>query len=163
MIVITDTTPLRYLAVLGELEILPRLFGQVVCPMEVLAECRHASAPEVLRLWATKLPDWLKSEQARPADERVAGLGSGEAAAIMLALERGADLLLIDERKGRACAAALGLPLTGTLALLARAGRMGWLDYRSATDRLLRESNFRASPEVIAAIWDHTRGGESGI
>ena len=163
MIVITDTTPLRYLAVLDELEILPRLFGEVVCPWEVLAECRHSSAPEMLRLLAANPPEWLKSEQAGPTDERVAGLGSGEAAAIMLALERGADLLLIDERKGRACAAALGLPLTGTLALLARAGRMSWLDYRSATDQLLRESNFRASPEVVAAIWNHTGGGSSGV
>jgi predicted nucleic acid-binding protein len=96
MIVITDTTALRYLAVLGELEILPRLFGEIVCPLEVLAECGHASAPEVLRSWGADPPDWLKPGKAGHPDERVSDLGSGEAAAIMLALERRTDLLVID-------------------------------------------------------------------
>jgi predicted nucleic acid-binding protein len=36
MIVVSDTTPLRYLAVLGLLDLLPRLFGEVHCPAAVL-------------------------------------------------------------------------------------------------------------------------------
>lgn len=159
MIVITDTTPLRYLAVLGEMEILPRLFGEVLCPAEVLAECRDAAAPATLRAWATNPPGWLKVMAAGQADERVADLDRGEAAAITLALACGADLLLIDERKGRARAAALGLKRAGTLGVLAQAGRRGWLDYRAATGRLIRETNFRASPAVIEVTWTHTGGG----
>jgi predicted nucleic acid-binding protein len=45
MIVVSDTTPLRSLAVLGEMALLPRLFGEVSIPMAVLDECRHPSAP----------------------------------------------------------------------------------------------------------------------
>lgn len=45
MIVVSDTTPLRYLAVLGYLELLPRLFGSVYCPDAVMRECRHPRAP----------------------------------------------------------------------------------------------------------------------
>ena len=40
---------LRYLAVLGELEILPHLFGEVFCLLEVLAECCHAGAWNVAK------------------------------------------------------------------------------------------------------------------
>lgn len=162
MIVITDTTPLRYLAVLGELEILPRLFGEVLCPVEVLGECCDEAAPETLRVWATNPPVWLKVIEAGQVDERLADLDRGEAAAITFALGCGADLLLIDERKGRARAAALGLKRTGTLGVLAQAGRRGWVDYRAAAGRLIRETNFRASPAVIEVTWSHSGGGASG-
>jgi len=49
MIVVSDTTPLRYLAVLGHLELLPRLFDRVHCPSAVIQECRHPRAPTALR------------------------------------------------------------------------------------------------------------------
>jgi hypothetical protein len=59
MIVVSDTSPLRYLAVLGHLDILPRLFGNVHCPVTVLNECRNARAPQPLQEWAALPPPWL--------------------------------------------------------------------------------------------------------
>jgi predicted nucleic acid-binding protein len=153
VIVVSDTTPLHYLAVLGALDVLPRLFGTVLCPPEVLAECLHPSAPEALRTWASKPPDWLKIEETGGLDKRVQGLDSGEAAALSLALRLRADLVLVDERKGRARASRLGLRRAGTLGVLAEAGRRGWLDYSEATDRLLRDTNFRVDPAVVEETW----------
>ena len=60
MIVVSDTTPLRYLAVIEGLNWLQQLYEQVVCPPEVLAECRHESAPASLRCWAESPPPWLR-------------------------------------------------------------------------------------------------------
>jgi|GEM_PF-5194934 len=51
MIVVSDTTPLRYLSVLGHLGLPPRLFGSVHFPAEVIIE-RH---------WHCVL--WLKHAQ----------------------------------------------------------------------------------------------------
>jgi len=155
MIVVSDTTPLRYLAALGELELLPRLFGEVTVPSVVLSECQHSSAPQKLCAWAEAPPPWLKSIEVGDSDPRVIDLDPGEVAAITAAVRLRADLLLIDERKGRARALALGLKRIGTLAILARAGRQGWLDFHGSVSRLMASTNFRASSEVIEASWQN--------
>ncbi len=76
----------------------------------------------------------------------------GEREAIQLAEERGADLLLIDERKGRLEAKRRRIATTGTLGVLLAAGRRGLIDAEAAYQRLIRETTFRASPEVGAAF-----------
>lgn len=63
MIVVTDTSPLRYLIVLGLETLLPRLYGRVLCPQAVLAECRHPNAPLNVRQWVAKR-DWVDYDQA---------------------------------------------------------------------------------------------------
>jgi predicted nucleic acid-binding protein len=57
MIVITDTTPLNYLVLIGESELLPTLYGGVVIPAAVLMELRARGAPARVREWATSPPD----------------------------------------------------------------------------------------------------------
>ena len=118
MIVVSDTSPLRYLAEIGGLDWLPAIFGEVVCPVEVIDECRHPRAPLLLREWAASEPGWLRVEgvpntaQLPPLPHR---LDPGEIAALNLARELRADLLLMDERRGRDVATRLGLAVTGTL------------------------------------------------
>ena len=51
MIVVSDTSPLNYLVLIGADQVLPSLFGRVLTPPEVLAEMQHAKAPpQVQRL-----------------------------------------------------------------------------------------------------------------
>ena len=52
-------------------------------------------------------------------------VGLGQAQALALARERGAELLLVDDRRGRAVATRLGIPHVGLLALLLEARRKG--------------------------------------
>lgn len=154
MIVVSDTTPLRYLAVIGGLEWLPAVFGQVVCPPEVLAECRHEHAPAPLRVWAAAPPSWLR---VVPVPERArllpvaAPLDAGETAALCLARELHADLVLLDERRGRSVAAKLGLAVTGTLGVLVETALRGVADFETALALLTTRTNFRVSEAVIAA------------
>jgi predicted nucleic acid-binding protein len=154
MIVVSDTTPLRYLAVIGGLDWLQALFGHVVCPPEVLAECRNENAPAPLRTWADSPPSWLRimpvstGVRALPIE---ALLDVGETAALCLALELHADLVLLDERRGRAVATQLGLPLTGTLGVLVEAALHGLMDFESALTLLRGSTNFRVGEPVIAA------------
>ena len=154
MIVVSDTTPLRYLAVIGGLEWLPAVFGQVVCPPEVMAECLHERAPAPLRDWALSAPSWLRivpvSDAARALPFEV-HLDAGETAALCLAREIHADLVLLDERRGRSAAARLGLAVTGTLGVLVEAALRGVADFDAALFLLTTRTNFRVSEAVIAA------------
>ncbi|WP_058554140.1 hypothetical protein [Thiohalocapsa sp. ML1] len=153
MTVVSDTSVLRYLVTLGQAELLPRRFGKLLLSPEVADECRHASSPAALRSFIDSAPAWLDIESAPllavPGLER---LDRGESAAIRLALHRKADLLLIDERIGRSVAASAGLRVSGTLGVLADAAERGWLDFDLHVQRLLAETNFRVSPQVIEAV-----------
>jgi predicted nucleic acid-binding protein len=86
---------------------------------------------------------WLRETGLRTAAEkRLFGslswsLGLGEASAIAVAKSR-RFLFASDDRVARAEAAALKVPLTGTLGILARSVRVGFSDARSADECLSR-------------------------
>lgn len=42
MIAVSDTSPLNYLALIGEIELLPRIFTRVLIPPAVISELHHA-------------------------------------------------------------------------------------------------------------------------
>jgi predicted nucleic acid-binding protein len=81
----------------------------------------------------------------------VRSLDAGERAAILLARELGADLLLIDDREGVAAAQGMGLAVTGTIGLLYLAARRGPLDLSEAFKRL-RHTSFRCPDRIIVEL-----------
>lgn len=79
----------------------------------------------------------------------LATLHLGEAEAIVLAGEVHADLILLDEARGRATAAQRGLVVMGALGTLLRAKRKGLLDeVKPLIGRLERELGFFISPAL---------------
>jgi len=44
-VVISDTSPINYLVLIGEIDVLPRLYGKVLIPDAVLSELRDAGSP----------------------------------------------------------------------------------------------------------------------
>lgn len=152
MVVVADTTPLNYLVRSGYAEILPRLYGTVVIPTAVLLELQHTGAPPEVSAWAKALPSWVRVlEPTRPPDDELARLGPGERDAILVALDRHADLLLIDERAGRAIAERRGLNVEGTLAVLRYAAANQLLDFDAAVVKVL-QLGFRVSRAVVEEV-----------
>lgn len=45
MIAVTDTSPILYLLLIGEVDLLPKVFGEVLAPSAVMDELGHPSAP----------------------------------------------------------------------------------------------------------------------
>jgi predicted nucleic acid-binding protein len=103
MIAVSDTSPLNYLALIGEIELLPRIFTRVLIPPAVISELNHARTPPVVVAWAANLPSWVDVLSPYQAIEEAA-LGRGEAEAIAVALQVCADVTLIDERKASVAA-----------------------------------------------------------
>jgi predicted nucleic acid-binding protein len=58
-IVVADTSPLLYLYLIGQIELLKSLFVEVHIPSAVFNEMCHTAAPETLRKWALSRPDWV--------------------------------------------------------------------------------------------------------
>jgi len=61
MIAVADTSPICYLILIGEIDLLPKLFSQVLVPEAVLAELLHKDAPPAVRSWASKQPSSWQS------------------------------------------------------------------------------------------------------
>lgn len=150
-IVVADTGPLFYLFLIGEIELLPKLFGSVAVPEAVADELRHANAPASVRNWVSTPPPWL-AVHADPAETpALPPIDAGERAAIALALSLGAELLLVDDRAGTAAARGQGLQTVGTIGVLKLAAQRGLVDLASAF-AALRATNFYAPPALLAAL-----------
>ena len=114
MIVVSDTSPINYLLAIGQIEILPKLFGNIVIPASVMAELKSDDAPKVNLRWLEKLPTGFEVRSAKQLDSAL-NLDASEREAICLAEELHAAAVLIDERKGRAIARQRGLTVVGTI------------------------------------------------
>ena len=155
MIVIADTSPLNYLILIGEAEVLQRLYGRVVIPEAVLRELRNPEAPATVAEWIAQPPAWLEVHgRTPPSDPGLRFLGEGEREAITLAMQhRQEALLLMDEGNGRREASRRNLRITGTLGVLNDAASRGCVDLPSAFQRL-RQTTFRASPSLLQSFLD---------
>jgi hypothetical protein len=60
MIVVADATPLRYLVLIDETDILPALYDRILIPPAVLRELTQPRTPPRVQLWMAGLPGWLQ-------------------------------------------------------------------------------------------------------
>ena len=161
-IVVADTGPLRYLAQIDQIELLPRLFEKIFIPSIVSDELRHPSAPEAVRKWIGSKPSWLDISMVSSSDDPSLGaLDQGERSAIALGLALSADLLLIDDRRGAASARTKGFEVIGTLGVLDLAARRDIVDLSEAVARL-RTTNFRRREELFDALLKQHRTRTGG-
>jgi len=153
VIIVSDTSPIANLIIVGHVDLLSQLFRSIVIPDMVYRELL-ANGEDHLVTQTVMAVDWLDIRSVSDLSqvltlERDYRLDSGEAHAIVLALELEAAQLLIDERLGRRAAKRRGLRMTGILGLLLAAKRQGLISaVRPVLDRLLSEANFRISNQL---------------
>ena len=143
-----------YLVLIGEIDLLPQCFSQVLVPQAVITELLHDDAPAAVREWASNLPAWVcVKENPLWATTGMEKLQAGEQAAILLAECMKADVILLDEKAARRVAAGRGLRVTVILGVLGEAATLGLVELAPAIDRL-RTTSFRASPALLKATLD---------
>ncbi|HEV2991892.1 MAG TPA: DUF3368 domain-containing protein [Candidatus Angelobacter sp.] len=147
MIAVSNTTPLRYLIAIAQEHLLQQLFDKVLVPGAVREELTDKKTPEIVRQRVMSLPSWfeVRTVQQTQATTFPVTLHRGEREAILLAEALQADVLLIDEQIGRTIALSRNLPLSGTLGVLERADRMGFVtDFPHVLQRLKSSGFFIA-------------------
>jgi predicted nucleic acid-binding protein len=154
IVVVSDTSPLRALYYLRELELLERFYGSVLIPPAVERELafprKSTQSIDVTSIGFITVQTPTDTAEVRRLART---LDAGEAEAISLAKEVGADLLLIDEARGRAAADAAGLPHVGLLGILIRAKHEQLIaDVRSRLDRLRAETRFFISEQLYQHV-----------
>lgn len=122
MIVISDTTPIISLLKINQLELLNHLFGEVQIPDAVYEELISNAKfqKEVEKILSAEYIKKVVVEDKKSVTllRRATGLDAGESEAIILSDLIQADLLLMDELKGRQVAKQMGLNIMGTVGIL---------------------------------------------
>lgn len=150
MIVVCDASPIISLSSIGRFDLLRQLYEKICVPDAVYKEVTRAGE----RAGAGELAsaDWVERRTLGNdflARALYGELDHGESEAIALAVELGADLLLVDERQGRAVAARFGLKVAGVLGVLIEAKQKGLLArIGPVLEELQSQGGFRVSPEL---------------
>jgi predicted nucleic acid-binding protein len=154
MIIVSNTSPINYLILIGHINLLPELFQQIIIPQAVYSELSDASAPSPVQTWIATPPDWLKIQPvSQPSDAILDLLDPGERAAILLSQELNADLVLLDDMKARRTATERGLTITGILGILDQAATMKLIDLPAAVQNL-QSTSFWASDSLFQKLLD---------
>jgi len=165
MPVVSNTSPILNLAIIGELSLLRDQFGEILIPGAVLEELRvkeHLPGSQGVRD-AIKA-GWIRIERVKQDPLVIAmqrDLDKGEAEAIALAMQVNAGWVLMDERDGRKAARSMKLKVVGVLGILLKARREGRLrSLKEAMDRLREKAGFYVREDIYSAIiqdWEEER------
>ena len=141
-VIIADTSCLIILNKIGELDLLKRLFTQVIITPKIAEEYRH------------DLPAWVTIASPNEKSYRAIAeiLDEGEASAIALALESGNSRLILDDIRARRYAKRLNLSVTGTLGIIALAQKEGIISSALDLVEKIQKTNFRLSERVLERI-----------
>lgn len=125
MIVVSDTTPILSLLKAEKLELLEMLYQKIVVPEAVYDELTANADYKNEREKIVNCP-FLSVEKVYNTESvnilrNVTGLDAGESESLVLYGEKKADLLLIDERKGRGVAKKMSVKYVGTVGVLMQA------------------------------------------
>ena len=161
MIVISDTTPIISLLKANHLEVLQGLYGNVLIPKAVYRELTENPiySEEAKTI---KVLDFLKMvpvENVKSVNvlRSVTGLDAGESEALIMYDEQNADLLLMDEQKGRRVAKQLNVRYIGTVGILMLAYDNGLIqssDVKLCLDMML-DSGIRLDEKLFNIVLEH--------
>jgi len=152
-IAVADSGPLISLTRIGQLELLPRMFSEIIAPPEVWHEITVKGrglpgAHEIsLIKWIT-----IQSPSSQLVQPLTILVDAGEAQAIALAQTTPNCIILLDDARARKIAARLNIKQIGTIGLLLRAKRMGLVEKIRPHLKALIENGIYIRQQLIDAV-----------
>lgn len=161
MIVISDTTPILSLLKAGRLELLEKMYQTVVIPEAVYVELTSNNDYEAERKEIESCA-FLSVEKVHNVESvrilrDVTGLDAGESESLVLYGEIKADLLLIDEHKGRSVAKKMSVEHIGTIGILMLAFDKGIVTAEEIREilKILLACDIRLSRKLCNMVLDY--------
>ena len=149
-VAVADTGPLHYLALIDRTDILQHLFGTILVPGAVRAELLHPNSPSQAKSFINTPFTWLQFAQVQHPSNLSTIVQRGEAETI--AIEKGAQSVLIDDSQGRKLAHEFGLSALGTVGILEIAAGRNLIDLPTALEALRKTNIFIAESILVAAL-----------
>lgn len=134
--IISDTSCLIILSNIGELDLLHKVYGQIVTTIEIAIE------------YGEPLPQWIEIVKVNdPYKQQLLEMqiDKGESSAIALALEMPKSTVILDDYKARKIAEQLNLTFTGTIGVIIKAKQKGIIESIKPMLEKIKETNFRLS------------------
>ena len=154
MIVVSDTSCISNLLLIGQLDLLQKIYLEIFIPLAVYSEILilEKNGKDLSyfksRKWIIVEQNFIRNISLFPPKN----IDPGEAEAIDLAIYLKADRLLIDERKGSILAKKLGITTIGLLGILKIAKENNLiLSVKKLLDELI-ENNFWLSNELYKTV-----------
>lgn len=156
MKVVSNTTPIIAFSKIDSLFVLEKIFGEIVISEGVYEELlvKTLLVDEIERIKTCSFIKVKKvsNEFTVKLIQKQLGLDLGESESIVLTDELKADILIMDERKGRKIAQSMGLNLTGTLGVIKFAKEQGIISSAKELIDQLIKNNMRISKQLYKDI-----------
>ena len=137
--IISDTSCFIILTNIGELELLQKVYGQIVTTPEIVAE------------FGEPLPEWVEIAEVKDKYRQTIlelQIDKGESSAIALALETPDSVVILDDYKARKIAERLGITFTGTIGVIIKAKLNGTIPSIKPIIEKIKQTDFRLSVEI---------------
>ena len=150
--IVSNTTPILSLLKINKLNLLKKLYGQIIIPFAVYQEIENGKEKHYYQDLSSV--DWIEIKKIKNPGSKnfIFDLDDGEAEVMILANEIDADLVIIDEIIGRRYAKQLDLKITGTLGVLLKAKKEGYI---LSVEELLTELTQKGTwlnPKLITKV-----------
>ena len=148
---IVNSTPVIGLANIGKLDVLRQMYGTITIPQAVFDEIKSPSVQRQVN--ANR--DWIRVEQINDASQKQmyrAKLHAGEVEVMILAQEKKADLVILDDNAAKKTAKFLGLRVIGTLGILVLAKKRGYIKEVSPVLDALKRDGFFVSDDLCDLV-----------
>ena len=149
--VIVNTTPLIALCHVGQLDILKKIYGEILIPQAVYRELSEKK-DSVCKKQVDDSINWIHVENIKNQMAKSmfkAQLHDGEVEVMILAKEKSADLVIIDDANAKKHAKYLKLSVTGTLGVLIRAKKQGYISELKPIIQEMVEKNIFISEKLM--------------
>lgn len=149
--VVVNTTPLIALSHVRQLNILKKLYGEIIIPEAVYREL-SVKEESVCKKTVDSSLDWIRVDTIENQMAKTmyrTQLHDGEVEVMILAKEIAADVVIIDDANAKKHAKYLDLPVTGTLGVLIKAKQKGYIDELKPVLQRMVENGIYISQSLI--------------
>jgi predicted nucleic acid-binding protein len=151
MKVVVNASPLITLSIIDRLDLFRSLFEETIVPEQVYNEVvvQGSGQPGAAALARAKWIQVLSLDIKPTVEPMLLGLDEGELAVLLLAQQIDPDWVIIDERRARRVAMAMGLPVKGTLGILLTAALADLISKESVLDDIVKllDAGIRIGPK----------------